>query len=117
MIYVKRDIIMGKFQNRVKVAGRSYTRYKPHGTFSTTKDIVERFGTRFYIDTFGIARWDSNNRIPFGDVLLDFCEAGLISPKELRVSSELREKENSAFWIKLKLRHKQARLKMKGVKK
>ena len=97
MIYVKRDIIMGKFQNRVKVAGRSYTRYKPHGTFST---------------------WDSNSRIPFGDVLLDFCEAGLLSPKELRVSSELREKETSAFWIKLKLRHKQARLrKMKGVKK
>ena len=117
MIYVKRDIIMGKFKNEVKVAGRSYNRYRPMGTFSTTKDIVERFGKRFYIDTFGIARWDSNNRIPFGDVLLDFCEAGLISPKELRVSSELREKENSAFWIKLKLRHKNARLKMKGVKK
>ena len=109
---------MGKFYNKVKVAGRSYSRNKHLGTFSTTKDIVERFGPRFYIDTFGIARWDSNKRIPFGDVLLDFCEAGLVTPKELRVSSELREKETSAFWIKLKLRHKQARLrKMKGVKK
>ena len=108
---------MGKFKNEVKVGKRSYYRYMPMGTFSTTNDIVERFGKKFYIDTFGIVRWDSNNRIPFGDVLLDFCEAGLISPKELRVSSELRDKENSAFWIKLKLRHKQARLKMKGVKK
>jgi hypothetical protein len=106
---------MRKFKNEVQVAGRSYTRYKPTGTFSTTKDIVDRFGTRFYIDTFGIARWDSNSRIPFGDVLLDFCEAGLVSPKELRVSSELREKETSAFWIKLKLRHKW--LRNKGVKK
>ena len=31
-------------------------------------------------------------------MLLDLCEALLITPKQLRVSSELREKETDEFW-------------------
>ena len=36
---------------------------------------------------------------PFGDMLLDFCEALLITPKQLLKSNELRERsETDKFW-------------------
>ena len=39
--------------------------------------------------------------MPFGDVLLDLCEALYITPKQLKKTCELKEKENTKFWEKL----------------
>lgn len=88
---------MPKFNDRVKVAGRHYSRWGITGTFSTTRDAVEKYKDKFIIAE-GVVRWKSNNQIPFGDMLLDFCESGLCSPKQVRVSSEIREKETDEFW-------------------
>ena len=88
---------MPKFNDQTKVAGRLYNRWSVTGTFNTTQDAVEKYKSQFKI-VDGVVRWESNEEIPFGDLLLDFCEAGLISPKQVRVSSELREKETDEFW-------------------
>ena len=80
------------------VAGRRYERWSVTGTFSTTDDAVNKYAKDFYVAPGDIVRWKSNNRIPFGDMLLDFCEALMITPRQLRVSSELREEETEKFW-------------------
>ena len=87
-----------KFKDTVNVAGRSYKRWGVTGTFSTTDDSVNWCEGKYYVAPGDIVRWHSNNQIPFGDMLLDLCEALLITPKQLRVSSELREKETDEFW-------------------
>ena len=87
-----------KFKDTVNVAGRSYKRWGVTGTFATTNDSVKWCEGKYYVAPGGIVRWHSNNQIPFGDMLLDLCEALLITPKQLRVSSELREKETDEFW-------------------
>ena len=92
---------MAKFHNSVEVAGRNYTRWSVTGTFSTTDNVVEKYKDKFYVAPGDIVRWHSNNQIPFGDVLLDFAEALLITPKQLRKSCELREKETDEFWKSL----------------
>lgn len=92
---------MAKFHNSVEVAGRNYTRWSVTGTFSTTDNVVEKYKNDFYVAPGDIVRWHSNNQIPFGDVLLDFAEALLITPKQLRKSCELREKETDEFWKSL----------------
>lgn len=92
---------MAKFHNSVEVAGRNYTRWSVTGTFSTTDNVVEKYKNDFYVAPGDIVRWHSNNQIPFGDVLLDFAEALLITPKQLRKSCELKEKETNEFWKSL----------------
>lgn len=92
---------MAKFFNTVEVAGRSYKRWSVTGTFSTTDNVVERYKDKFYVAPGDIVRWHSNNQIPFGDILLDFAEALLITPKQVRKSCELKEKETNEFWKKL----------------
>jgi RecB family endonuclease NucS len=92
---------MAKFFNTVEVAGRSYKRWSVTGTFSTTDNVVEKYKDKFYVAPGDIVRWHSNNQIPFGDILLDFAEALLITPKQVRKSCELKEKETDEFWKKL----------------
>ena len=87
-----------KFKDRVNVAGRSYKRWGVTGTFSTTDDSVNWCEGKYYIAPGDIVRWHSNNQIPFGDTLLDLCESLKITPRQLRVSCELREKETDEFW-------------------
>ena len=82
-----------KFKDRVEVAGRSYKRWGVTGTFATTEDSVNWCEGKYYVAPGDIVRWHSNNRIPFGDILLDLCEALKITPKQLRVSSELEKKK------------------------
>jgi len=88
-----------KFKDNLEVAGRSYSRWSVTGTFGTTDNAVEKYKNDFYLDG-DIVRWKSNDQIPFGDMLLDFCEAGLVSPKQLRLSCEIRENETDEFWKK-----------------
>tara|TARA_R100000152_G_C6764511_1_gene189138 strand:- start:733 stop:1059 length:327 start_codon:yes stop_codon:yes gene_type:complete len=91
-----------KFEDNVECSGRSYKRWGYTGTFNTTADVLDAdgfFGKHdWYIDNTNIVRWNSNDRIPFGDVLLDFCEAGLISQLNLDASNDQREKETDEFW-------------------
>lgn len=91
---------MAKFMNTVTVAGREYKRWV-NGTFSTTDNAVEKYKNDFYVAPGDIVRWHSNNQIPFGEMLLDFAEALLITPKQVRKSCELREKETDEFWKSL----------------
>jgi len=87
-----------RFKDNMTVAGRHYSRWGITGTFSTTDDAVNKYAKDFYVAPGDIVRWKSNNQIPFGDMLLDFCEALMITPKQLRVSCELREEETDKFW-------------------
>jgi len=92
---------MARFHNTVNIAGRDYKRWSVTDTFSTTENAVEKYKDKFYVAPGDIVRWHSNNQIPFGDLLLDFAEALLITPKQVRKSCELKEKETDEFWKKL----------------
>ena len=91
-----------QFEDNVVCSGRSYKRWGYTGTFNTTADVLDKdgfFGSHdWYIDNNNIVRWNSNDRIPFGDVLLDFCEAGLINQLQLDASNDIRENETDEFW-------------------
>lgn len=93
--------MMARFHNTVNIAGRDYKRWSVTDTFSTTHNAVETYKNKFYVAPGDIVRWHSNNQIPFGDLLLDFAEALLITPKQVRKSCELKEKETDEFWKKL----------------
>jgi len=93
--------MMARFHNTVNIAGRDYKRWSVTDTFSTTENAVEKYKDDFYVAPGDIVRWHSNNQIPFGDLLLDFAEALLITPKQVRKSCELKEKETDEFWKKL----------------
>jgi len=93
--------MMARFHNTVNIAGRDYKRWSVTDTFSTTENAVEKYKDKFYVAPGDIVRWHSNNQIPFGDLLLDFAEALLITPKQVRKSCELKEKETDEFWKKL----------------
>lgn len=91
------------FPDTITVADRSYSRFKHYGTFSTTQDVVEKYKDSFYLDG-DIVRWNSNDAIPFGDVLLDLTEAGEITIRNLTASCRLREKENDEFWSEVEIK-------------
>ena len=93
--------IMAKFHNKINIAGRDYERSSLTGGFSSTHNAVEKYKNDFYVAPGDIVRWHSNNQIPFGDVLLDFAEALLITPRQLKKSCELKEKETNEFWKSL----------------
>jgi len=87
-----------RFFDTIEVAGRDYKRWSVTGTFSTTGNVVEKYKDKFYVAPGDIVRWKSNNQLPFGDVLLDLCEALYITPKQLKKTCELREDETDKFW-------------------
>ena len=45
----------------------------------------------------GVVRWNSNNNVPFEDMLTDFFEAGLISDEVLHTSNGYRKAQVSSF--------------------
>ena len=54
--------------------------------------------TGAHIDDNGVVRWNSNNNIPFEDMLADFRTLGLIEEQNQLHSNLLREKETDEFW-------------------
>ena len=54
--------------------------------------------TGAHIDDQGVVRWNSNDQIPFEDMLHDFRELGLIDEENQLHSNLLREKETEEFW-------------------
>lgn len=83
----------------IEIAGREYKRMGEffNFCFSTTDNAVERYENDFY--TKGdLVLWKSNNREPFGDMLLDFYEAGLITWRQVVRTCEKREEETDQFW-------------------
>ena len=46
----------------------------------------------------GVVRWNSNNNVPFEDMLTDFAEAGFIPFVTVVTSLEAREVDNKAFF-------------------
>ena len=54
--------------------------------------------TGAHIDEHGVVRWNSNDQIPFEDMLHDFRELGLINEENQLHSNLLREKETDEFW-------------------
>jgi hypothetical protein len=61
--------------------------------------IDAKYKSQFYIDetnsaTGAVIRWNSNDRIPFEDMLQNFVDAGWITAQELRNSVEQRVAED-----------------------
>ncbi len=54
--------------------------------------------TGAHIDKEGVVRWNSNNNIPFEDMLHDFRILDLINEENQLHSNLLREKETDEFW-------------------
>ena len=54
--------------------------------------------TGAHIDDNGVVRWNSNDQIPFEDMLHDFRALDLINEENQLHSNLLREKETDEFW-------------------
>ena len=54
--------------------------------------------TGAHLDSEGVVRWNSNNQIPFEDMLHDFRALDLINEENQLHSNLLREKETDEFW-------------------
>jgi kynurenine formamidase len=54
--------------------------------------------TGAHIDKEGVVRWNSNDEIPFEDMLADFRTLDLINEENQLHSNLLREKETEEFW-------------------
>lgn len=48
----------------------------------------------FYIDGNGIVRWDSNDQVPFDDMLTNFLIAGFIDQENVILSMNARKAES-----------------------
>jgi len=88
--------------NEIRIAGREYKRQSEFfdNQWSTTSNSVE-FATKgggFYIDDMDIVRWHSNNQEPFGDMLLDLHEAGLITLSQVENTCTSKEIKTEEFW-------------------
>mgnify|MGYP001058442851 CR=1 FL=1 len=53
---------------------------------------------RAHIDDDGVVRWNSNNNVPFDDMLYDFMSIGVIGPKTAARSEEARHVDNERFF-------------------
>jgi len=64
--------------------------------------MSHKYATQFYIDetnehTGPVVRWNSNDRVPFDDMLQEFLQAGLIDRQTLVNSNEARRVETAQF--------------------
>lgn len=62
----------------------------------TTEKLAEQFEDATVKG--GVVRWNSNNNVPFEDMLTDFAEAGFIPFVTIGTSLEAREVDNKAFF-------------------
>jgi hypothetical protein len=63
---------------------------------------IEQYKTQFYIDetsdvTGPVVRWNSNDRVPFDDMLQDFVTMGWIDRMTLTNSNNTRKLETAEF--------------------
>ena len=87
--------------NEIRIAGREYKRQSEFfdNQWSTTSNSVEFAGKAgIHVDQDDIVRWDSNNREPFGDMLLDLHEAGLITLNQVEQTCTSKEIKTEEFW-------------------
>lgn len=62
----------------------------------TAEKLAEQFETATVKG--GVVRWNSNNQVPFEDMLTDFAEAGFIPFVTVGTSLEARDVDNKAFF-------------------
>jgi hypothetical protein len=59
-----------------------------------SKETLDTFNERAYIDEFGAVRWKSNDRIPFDDKLAEFAALGIeFNKNECIVSRDIEQRE------------------------
>ena len=63
-----------------------------------TEEYIRTNFLETYMDNLGIVRWQSNNQIPFDDMLADFKTLELIDENTQLGSNLLREQETDQFW-------------------
>ena len=87
--------------NEIRIAGREYKRQSEFfdNQWSTSSNSVE-FAAKagIHVDQDDIVRWDSNNREPFGDMLLDLHEAGIITLNQVEQTCTSKEIKTEEFW-------------------
>jgi len=87
--------------NEIRIAGREYKRQSEFfdNQWSTTQNSVE-FAAKagIHVDQDDIVRWDSNKQEPFGDMLLDLHEAGLITLNQVEQTCTSKEIKTEEFW-------------------
>lgn len=64
--------------------------------------MSHKYATQFYIDetnehTGPVVRWNSNDQVPFNDMLCEFLQAGLIDQQTLENSNEARKADTAKF--------------------
>lgn len=87
--------------DEIRIAGREYKRQSEFfdNQWSTTSNSVE-FAAKagIHVDQDDIVRWDSNNQEPFGDMLLDLHEAGIITLNQVEQTCTSKEIKTEEFW-------------------
>ena len=87
--------------NEIRIAGREYKIQSEcfDNQWSTTSNSVE-FAAKagIHVDQDDIVRWDSNNREPFGEMLLDLHEAGIITLNQVEQTCTSKEIKTEEFW-------------------
>ena len=58
--------------------------------------LAENFANA-YVDSNGVVRWKSNDRVPFEDMVTDFAEAGFVGKSAITLSELARQADTSAF--------------------
>lgn len=61
-------------------------------TGDSAEKIAENYERTYYAD--GVVMWQSNDRVPFEDMLTDFAEAGFISFIDVRRSLKFKEEQD-----------------------
>ena len=92
--YVDSDIIWTNYSEMIKLKNDSrYNEDQIRDNFNGTNGR-----TGAHLDSEGVVRWNSNNQIPFEDMLHDFRVLDLINEENQLHSNLLREKETDEFW-------------------
>jgi hypothetical protein len=60
--------------------------------------MPHKYANDFHIDKDQVVRWNSNNHVPFNDMLMEFLQEGLISVSQCINSNCQRDIDNSAFF-------------------
>jgi hypothetical protein len=60
--------------------------------------MSHKYANEFHIDGDFVVRWNSNNAVPFQDMLLEFLTEGLITVQNYNNSNAQRAIDNGAFF-------------------
>lgn len=56
-----------------------------------------KYANDFYVDTNGVVRWNSNDQVPFDDMLTTFLVRGFIDQENVIMSMNTRKAEADKF--------------------